>query len=148
MIFPCCNNLYCCGHCHNQDQDHYAVKTPLMVCFDCGSTQNLRYEPNNCEKCKSFHPTLKAGNSNRIPTSFIPCSAYSNISYFMVFPCCNNLYCCPTCHNNKETHSGQKCLDMVCFHCGGKQKLRNEPNRCDICNRNHPALIAKGINRN
>ncbi|OMJ74907.1 hypothetical protein SteCoe_26080 [Stentor coeruleus] len=143
MIFPCCNNLYCCGNCHNEEQDHNALKCSEMVCFDCGGKQALRFEPNNCSACNSFHSALTSGNTLRVPNCYLPCNTYNNISYFMIFPCCNKLYCCTVCHNNKETHQTVKCLKMVCLWCGGKQDLKNEPNRCAVCNREHPALVSR-----
>ena len=48
-IFPCCNNAYLCGKCHDESESHFWDDAYKYKCIVCGSI----FEGDFCNKCNS-----------------------------------------------------------------------------------------------
>ena len=71
------------------------------------------------------------------------CDHFTNITYWMVPPCCYQFYCCNKCHDKKENHPWTYANRMVCMFCDKEQDYRKLPNYCDYCNAKHNGVISK-----
>ncbi|CAG9329279.1 unnamed protein product [Blepharisma stoltei] len=71
------------------------------------------------------------------------CSNYSNVTYWMVPPCCYKHYCCNKCHDAQENHSWSYAGRMVCMFCDKEQDYRKLPNHCEHCNSHHKGVVSR-----
>lgn len=71
------------------------------------------------------------------------CSHFSNVTYWMLPPCCYTYYCCNKCHDNTEMHPWQYATRMVCMYCNREQDYRKLPNVCEGCTVAHKGVISK-----
>ncbi|OMJ66646.1 hypothetical protein SteCoe_36446 [Stentor coeruleus] len=71
------------------------------------------------------------------------CEHFTNITYWMVPPCCNKYYCCNKCHDKKESHTWIYANKMVCAYCEGEQDYRKLPNNCEFCGNYHKGVISR-----
>lgn len=71
------------------------------------------------------------------------CDHFSNITYWMVPPCCYQFYCCNKCHDKKESHPWTYANRMVCMFCEKEQDYRKLPNYCEYCNAKHNGVVSK-----
>jgi gas vesicle protein len=78
-------------------------------------------------------------------TTSVPynCDHFTNITYWMVPPCCYQYYCCNKCHDKKETHAWTYANRMVCMYCEKEQDYRKLPNICEQCSMIHKGVISR-----
>ena len=78
-------------------------------------------------------------------TTSVPynCDHFTNITYWMVPPCCYQYYCCNKCHDKKESHTWTYANRMVCMHCEKEQDYRKLPNTCEHCNAMHKGVVSR-----
>ncbi|OMJ87920.1 hypothetical protein SteCoe_10241 [Stentor coeruleus] len=78
-------------------------------------------------------------------TTSVPfnCDHFTNITYWMVPPCCYQYYCCNKCHDKKESHSWTYANRMVCMFCEKEQDYRKLPNQCEFCSAKHTGVISR-----
>ena len=78
-------------------------------------------------------------------TTSVPynCDHFTNITYWMVPPCCYQYYCCNKCHDKKESHSWTYANRMVCMYCEKEQDYRKLPNICECCNAIHKGVVSR-----
>ena len=88
---------------------------------------------------------LKHYGRIRINPHSIPygCDHFTNITYWMVSPCCSQYYCCNKCHDKRESHGWTYANRMVCMYCEREQDYRKLPNRCEYCDSIHKGVISK-----
>jgi hypothetical protein len=81
----------------------------------------------------------------RVLSTTVPinCEHFSNITYWMIPPCCNKYYCCNKCHDKKEEHPWIYANRMVCMHCELEQEYKKLPNECSECNAFHKGVISR-----
>ncbi|KAF9580523.1 hypothetical protein BGW38_002811 [Lunasporangiospora selenospora] len=58
------------------------------------------------------------------------CSHYKRSRRWFRFPCCQRLYPCDTCHEEKEDHVGDTAKRMVCGYCSREQVVSDKPCVC------------------
>ena len=71
------------------------------------------------------------------------CDSFTNVTYWMLPPCCYRTYCCVKCHNNREDHVWQYANRMICVFCGREQEYRKLPNKCQYCSHEHSGVRNK-----
>lgn len=71
------------------------------------------------------------------------CDNFTNVTYWMIPPCCYQYYCCNKCHDKKEKHSWQYANRMVCMYCECDQSYRKLPNVCENCGMQHKGVSSK-----
>jgi len=71
------------------------------------------------------------------------CDNFTNVTYWMIPPCCYQYYCCNKCHDKKEKHSWQYANRMVCMYCDYDQSYRKLPNVCENCGVQHKGVSSK-----
>ena len=71
------------------------------------------------------------------------CGSFTNVTWWMLPPCCYRHYCCVKCHNLKEDHVWQYANRMICVFCGREQEYRKLPNKCMYCQRDHTGVVSK-----
>lgn len=71
------------------------------------------------------------------------CGSFTNVTYWMLPPCCYRTYCCVKCHNEKEDHVWQYANRMICVYCGREQEYRKLPNQCQYCGHQHTGVRNK-----
>ena len=71
------------------------------------------------------------------------CDSFTNVTYWMLPPCCYRTYCCVKCHNDKEDHVWQYANRMICIFCGREQEYRKLPNQCQYCGYHHTGVRNK-----
>jgi hypothetical protein len=78
-------------------------------------------------------------------TTSVPfnCDHFTNITYWMVPPCCYQYYCCNKCHDKKESHNWTYANRMVCMFCEKEQDYRKLPNQCEFCSAKHTGVISR-----
>lgn len=62
--FPCCNKLFPCDECHNQDSNHIIKQASKMVCGFCSEEQNVAKEC-KCRKNMGSKGHWNAGKGTR-----------------------------------------------------------------------------------
>lgn len=70
------------------------------------------------------------------------CISFSNVTYWMVPPCCYKHYCCNKCHDTHEAHAWVYASRMVCMFCDKEQDYRKLPNHCEHCNAYHKGVVS------
>lgn len=50
FVTPCCNKLYQCRYCHDENESHYFNRRTVseLICIECNTRQRVKAE---CEKC-------------------------------------------------------------------------------------------------
>jgi hypothetical protein len=71
------------------------------------------------------------------------CKHFSNVTYWMLPPCCFTYYCCNKCHDLTEQHPWQYATRMVCMYCDHEQPYKKLPNVCDHCSIAHKGVVSK-----
>jgi hypothetical protein len=71
------------------------------------------------------------------------CTHFTNVTYWMLPPCCLTYYCCNKCHDLKERHPWQYATRMACMYCEKDQDYRKLPNVCEHCSVAHKGVVSK-----
>ncbi|KAF7729141.1 hypothetical protein EC973_004909 [Apophysomyces ossiformis] len=58
------------------------------------------------------------------------CSHYRKSKRWFRFPCCNKLYACDVCHDEKEDHVAEMARRHVCGQCSREQAITSKPCVC------------------
>ena len=47
---PCCNKLYMCRYCHDENEAHYFNRKSVteLICTECDTRQKVQAECSNC----------------------------------------------------------------------------------------------------
>lgn len=124
------------------------------------SSQNSIYDAAHCQVLEIPEQNLKLkftedsekllncikhyGRVRNMTTS-VPynCDHFTNITYWMVPPCCYQYYCCNKCHDKKESHTWTYANRMVCMYCEKEQDYRKLPNACEHCAAAHKGVVSR-----
>lgn len=90
-----------------------------------------------------FIATIGTEQPDLVRTRPFECDAFTNVTYWMLPPCCHRSYCCVKCHNAKEDHVWQYANRMICIFCGREQEYRKLPNQCLYCKHEHSGVRNK-----
>lgn len=98
-----------------------------------------------CKEDEAFALIREVGKVAKAHQIQVPyeCDNFTNVTYWMIPPCCYQYYCCNKCHDKKEKHSWQYANRMVCMYCEYDQSYRKLPNVCENCGAQHKGVSSK-----
>lgn len=120
-------------------------ESPISVCRECHHRQNFKIPEIKFLRVSSNDPRLnlplrsqrKKENLGITAGTELPergrCRHYSKSYRWFRFSCCNRVYPCDRCHDEKEEHPNEHANRMICGWCSREQNYR--PEDCSSCGR-------------
>jgi len=158
LVSPCCNNIYMCRFCHNDNEDHEINRFEIkeIICCKCNKQQkvsnqcvecNIQFAKYFCNICNFFDDRIERNYYHcdkcgicRVANDkkYFHCDTCNNCFFDENHKCIKNIFdnSCPICLENlfHSTHSSVilNCSHIIHKDCLDKQIQNNKLN-CPLC---------------